>query len=521
MQEVARRGLTLKYSDDQPREPAGSPEGGQFAGGSGGSGTQGGSAQTNSPAFRAWFKDSKVVDAQGQPLVVYHGTSGDIAEFRVSNTGEFGPGIYFTTSQVEAGGYTGTNTQGASAGPNVMPVYLSLQNPFPVTTPEAYWEKFAGKTDADTVDLVKKAGYDGVAYERPVMVWGTSGPQATGERQTHYVAFSPIQIKSAIGNVGTFNPLDPHIGRSLGHALLLKELRARELWPQYLERLKFSEDQPRDDRGRWTDGGSGNDGSDAARTDTNTTLSNAVYHSMHSYSNSDIYTHAPSGEIAFRSPRIASEVLERSVKSAYVEDHQTTLRAAVQVADVLRDMKAQGYAMPNDVIIGRVSGGTSQLAGATQWIRPSDDAPIGQRSMRITLNINVPEAAPQDVPLNIVTRLAFGHIVPRVGESDIPAFSVHNFKDIVVHEMGHIQAGARSNSGLNIPELTNQSGPWHNENSTTATWFRLAAQEVSAYASKNTDEFLAEAFTVQYRGEIIKSNAQVLYHALEGPKVKR
>jgi len=37
MQEVARRGLTLKYSDDQPREPAGSSEGGQFAGGSGGS----------------------------------------------------------------------------------------------------------------------------------------------------------------------------------------------------------------------------------------------------------------------------------------------------------------------------------------------------------------------------------------------------------------------------------------------------------------------------------------------------
>ena len=29
--------LTLKYSDDQPREPAGSSEGGQFAGGSGGS----------------------------------------------------------------------------------------------------------------------------------------------------------------------------------------------------------------------------------------------------------------------------------------------------------------------------------------------------------------------------------------------------------------------------------------------------------------------------------------------------
>jgi hypothetical protein len=46
-------------------------------------------------------------------------------------------------------------------------------------------------------------------------------------------------------------------GLSLGSALLLKEVRARELWPQYLERLKFSEDQPRDDHGRWTDEGGG------------------------------------------------------------------------------------------------------------------------------------------------------------------------------------------------------------------------------------------------------------------------
>jgi hypothetical protein len=40
--------------------------------------------------------------------------------------------------------------------------------------------------------------------------------------------------------------------------LLLKEIRKRELWPAFLKRQKYSEDQPRDDVGRWTDtGGSG------------------------------------------------------------------------------------------------------------------------------------------------------------------------------------------------------------------------------------------------------------------------
>jgi len=44
-------------------------------------------------------------------------------------------------------------------------------------------------------------------------------------------------------------------GLTLGPALLLKALRARELWPAYVARLKFNIDQPRDERGRWTDGG--------------------------------------------------------------------------------------------------------------------------------------------------------------------------------------------------------------------------------------------------------------------------
>src|SRR5690606_34674264 len=42
---------------------------------------QTGQLQTDTEAFRRWFGDSKVVDAQGRPLVVYHGSPESFTEF--------------------------------------------------------------------------------------------------------------------------------------------------------------------------------------------------------------------------------------------------------------------------------------------------------------------------------------------------------------------------------------------------------------------------------------------------------
>ena len=46
------------------------------------------------PAFKKWFGDSKVVDANGDPLVVYHGTDQDFSVFRTKN-GLIVSGSYF------------------------------------------------------------------------------------------------------------------------------------------------------------------------------------------------------------------------------------------------------------------------------------------------------------------------------------------------------------------------------------------------------------------------------------------
>lgn len=88
-------------------------------------------------AFYEWFGDSKVVDEQGRPLVVYHGTNSKFSSFdkgkigSATDSGFFGSGFYFTDSKSEAEYY----------GDIAMPLYLSIQNPLDITEVAggSYW----------------------------------------------------------------------------------------------------------------------------------------------------------------------------------------------------------------------------------------------------------------------------------------------------------------------------------------------------------------------------------------------
>lgn len=61
--------------------------------------------------FKKWFGKSKVVDAKGKPLVVYHGTTGEFTTFakeRANRESDFGAGFYFTNTQEDvAANYAG------------------------------------------------------------------------------------------------------------------------------------------------------------------------------------------------------------------------------------------------------------------------------------------------------------------------------------------------------------------------------------------------------------------------------
>lgn len=83
--------------------------------------------------FWEWFGGSKIVDDQGRPLVVFHGGNSDIwtfsHEFAGLGADQFGSGFYFATDPTVASGYADNTKDGA----NVIPAYLSIQNPLNFT----------------------------------------------------------------------------------------------------------------------------------------------------------------------------------------------------------------------------------------------------------------------------------------------------------------------------------------------------------------------------------------------------
>lgn len=172
---------------------------------------------TDTPEFRAWFGDSKVADEQGQPLVVYHGTSGDFSEFkrgqaRRRDNGWFGDGFYFSGSSHLAGSYPMYSLKEfGQHGANVMPVYIKAENPYRIDLSGMSYEEGRNfvKDHSGSMEGFHKFladnGYDSVIGFRDKEIAGD------GAEFWEIVVFSPEQIKSAIGNRGTFDPASPNI----------------------------------------------------------------------------------------------------------------------------------------------------------------------------------------------------------------------------------------------------------------------------------------------------------------------
>lgn len=162
--------------------------------------------QTQTEAFKKWFGDSKVVDAEGNPLVVYHGTTEDFSSFdpakrgSVTGVSDAKQGFFFAAAGKAASEFTWKS--GDMTG-SVMPVYLSMQNPLSVRLP-GEWQP--GKYD-DALARAKQQGNDGLIVE---------GATTLGTPGDYYIAFQPEQIKSAIGNNGDFDGDNPDIRFSRG-----------------------------------------------------------------------------------------------------------------------------------------------------------------------------------------------------------------------------------------------------------------------------------------------------------------
>ena len=209
------------------------------------------SSAASRAAFRRWFGQSTVVDADGAPLVVYHGTTaGGFDAFRPNyRKGEqLGFGIHFAQDRGFAAKYAEDPTVARKGKkPKVYAVYLSIQRPLVADaivyegTPEfALAKKLAGsklmtqrgedgvrltymqnaidKTSALRAEkLIREAGYDGIVYESVLSTasWtGTGVGRAKTGSSRSYIVFEPTQVKSATDNAGTFDPAELSILRN-------------------------------------------------------------------------------------------------------------------------------------------------------------------------------------------------------------------------------------------------------------------------------------------------------------------
>lgn len=188
--------------------------------------------EVHTEAFRSWFGQSKVVDADGRPLIAFHGTNVDITSFRTSFeqertrrnpnwAGQLGtwfaaPGDWRgyeagsaeSTAEVFAEKVLGDFSEGAV----IYPVYLSIQNPAVFQDHEELHDEIqlAGGVMQLRKHLEAK-GHDGLVLDES----DTDG----GNCRMDVVIFRPSQAKSALGNRGAFCKNDPDMcDRSDPHA---------------------------------------------------------------------------------------------------------------------------------------------------------------------------------------------------------------------------------------------------------------------------------------------------------------
>ena len=190
---------------------------------------------TDTPEFRAWFAGSRMVDATGVPITMYHGAGEQFDTFSEAHTGGL---FWFTDNKDIAGAYA--KNRGGTDG-RVVPAYLQVKNPLDLRTeagvrviagldPEFNKANVSKDSTLDARRVIRRANQVG-----PSLFWhqtkdakfsdawtGVIVPQlqALGYDAMHMgdaadtgnavAVFEPTQIKS-VNNRGTFDPNDANI----------------------------------------------------------------------------------------------------------------------------------------------------------------------------------------------------------------------------------------------------------------------------------------------------------------------
>jgi hypothetical protein len=191
----------------------------------GGAGKQGGAGEflkdvapadkTDSPQFKRWFGESKVIDQNGEPLVLYHGTTRKNPKI-LRQSFEAGLGIFLTDNEDVASQFTLPREYGETVYEDedgneiepgdVVPLYARMENPLVIEGHEAQRVTDDTGHQVRVLEQAKADGHDGVIL-RDV----DEGLGMNTQPGDTYIVFDPKQVKHAERNRGTYDPESANI----------------------------------------------------------------------------------------------------------------------------------------------------------------------------------------------------------------------------------------------------------------------------------------------------------------------
>lgn len=156
-------------------------------------------------AFWRWFGDSKSVDDQDRPLVLYHGTYAVFEDFRVGD-GNRMLGVFFTDDRDSAADWA--QRKGGGGKPIIMKAYVKIDSP----------ADECDVLDAERALAKRPEGFDSAALTRRLKREGMDGylDESRYEDALEIVAFHPKQVRLVGSTFATRPTPKPQRGASLG-----------------------------------------------------------------------------------------------------------------------------------------------------------------------------------------------------------------------------------------------------------------------------------------------------------------
>lgn len=234
--------------------------------------------RTDTPAFKEWFGDSKITK-NGEPMVMYHGLAKDTTDFTrktargapifLTDDPEFAarfaadsylqvaahPEKYLTKEQLAEGEkkaisairkdykkdslgkemidsiLDGSPTAEAReylqkeyvnmlpAGPHIMPLYVRAENPFDYENPshvrKVLSELTEGAYDPAEIRSGSWEAIENADFQDAIQIAGFDSFYVKEHGRKNLAVYEPNQVKSATGNIGTFDLKNPDVRYSL------------------------------------------------------------------------------------------------------------------------------------------------------------------------------------------------------------------------------------------------------------------------------------------------------------------